>query len=171
MPARLSAQDVIRRLDLVPLPGEGGYYRQTVLVPNPDPEASYAPLHTAILFLVTPDSWSGLHRLASDELFHFHMGDECEMVVCSPEGAIEERRIGIDLDAGCLVQTLVPGGMWQGTRLVRGGDYGYALLGTTMTPGFRPDQFQLATRRDLDGFPTAVVARLVPFLAPTGGDA
>jgi len=166
MPGKLSITDVIERLDLVPLAGEGGYYRQTVVVPNEDPDRFDAPLHTAILFLVTAESWSGLHMLETDELFHFHLGDECRMVVCSPDGALEERRIGTDLGAGCQVQTLVPAGMWQGTRLVEDGEYGYALLGTTMTPGFRQDQFHLATTADLDAFPADIATRLEPFLAP-----
>ncbi len=168
MPGKLTIPEIIERLDLVPLPGEGGYYRQTVIVPSAGRDRSDAPLHTAILFLVTPESWSGLHMLETDELFHFYMGDECRMVVCSPDGVLEERCIGTDLGAGCQVQTMVPAGMWQGTRLVEVGEYGYALLGTTMTPGFRQDQFHLATPADLEAFPDDIATRLEPFLAPEG---
>jgi predicted cupin superfamily sugar epimerase len=166
MPRRLTTTEIIDLLGLAPLAGEGGYYRQTVIVPNAGPDGFDAPLHTAILFLVTPESWSGLHMLESDELFHFYMGDECRMVVCSPDGALEERRIGTDLDAGCRVQTMVPAGMWQGTRLVEDAEYGYALLGTTMTPGFRQDQFRLAHLADLALLPPAVAATLSEFLSP-----
>ncbi len=166
MPGKLSVAEVIDVLDLAPLPGEGGYFRQTVEVPNTDPEFAHAPLHTAILFLVTPESWSGLHMLESDELFHFYFGDECRMVVCSPDGRLEERRLGTDVRAGCQVQSMVSAGMWQGTRLVEDGECGYALLGTTMTPGFRRDQFHLAKPADLDAFPDGVTARLTSYLAP-----
>ena len=163
MNARLTADEVIDLLELAPLPGEGGYFRQTLYVP--DPGHPDAPLATAILFLVTPDSWSGLHRLATDELFHFYMGDPCRMVVCSPDGRLESRRLGADLRSGCQVQALVPGGAWQGTMLEGAGEYGYALLGTTMTPGFRPDQFFVATEQDLAGIPDDVANELRPFLA------
>lgn len=167
MPGRPTAQDVIDRLNLVPLPGEGGFYRQTVSVPHADPAMSHAPAHTAILFLVTPESWSALHMLQGDELFHFYMGDECRMVVCSPDdGTLEELRLGTDLVAGCQVQTLVPAGRWQGTRLAGNGDHGFALLGTTMTPGYRHDQFRLAQQSDLDALPGSFGAMLVPYLAP-----
>ena len=165
-PARLTASDVIELLELVPLPGEGGYFRQTVTAPNRVPNVRETPSHTAILYLVTPYSWSGLHMLETDELFHFYMGDECRMAVCSPQGALEERRLGHDLRSGCQVQTLVAGGMWQGTRLTPGGDHGFALLGTTMTPGFRQDQFRLAIQADIEAMPEDVAARLTPFLAP-----
>ncbi len=167
-PGRLTASDVIELLALVPLPGEGGFFRQTVPGPNDDEAFDAALAHTAILYLVTPDSWSGLHMLETDELFHFYMGDECRMVVCSPDGAFDERRIGADLWAGCQVQSLVPGGSWQGTRLADGGDHGFALLGTTMTPGYRPDRFRLASTADLEKMPDDVAARLRLFLAPGG---
>ncbi len=166
MPGKLSLAEIIDLLNLAPLPGEGGYFRQNVIVTDTNPGRLHAPLNTAILFLVTPESWSGLHMLESEELFHFYMGDECRMVVCSPDGALEERRIGTDLQAGCQVQTLVPAGMWQGTRLLEGGAFGYALLGTTMTPGFRQDQFRLAHFADLESLPPAVAATLSEFLSP-----
>lgn len=166
MPRQPTALEIVDLLDLQPLPGEGGYFRQTVVVPGDHSEAGHVPVHTAILFLITPDSWSGLHMLQSDELFHFYMGDECGMVVCSRDGTLEERRLGTNLRGGCQVQTLVPGGMWQGTRLLGRGEHGYALLGTTMTPGYRQDQFRLATRSDLTAMPEPVVARLAAFLAP-----
>jgi predicted cupin superfamily sugar epimerase len=165
---RLTAHEVIELLDLSPLEGEGGFYRETVVTPNPEPAMANAPLNTAILFLVTAESWSGLHKLETDELFHFYMGDTCRMVVCSPQGELDERRLGTDLRSGCRVQTMVPGGMWQGTRLAGddNGEFGYALLGTTMTPGFRQDQFTLATSLDLSTLPPNVADQLRPFLSP-----
>ena len=42
--------------------------------------------------------------------------------------------MGHDLRAGMKVQHVVPGGIWQGTRLREGGRF--ALMGTTMSPGF-----------------------------------
>jgi predicted cupin superfamily sugar epimerase len=162
MTAAYSAADIIERLRLEPLPGEGGFFRQTYVVPGEDGQ----PLTTAILFLVTPDSWSGLHRLAGDELFHAYLGDTCRMVVYTNDGQLIERRLGHDLDAGDQVQVLVPGKAWQGTMLLPGGDCGWALLGTTMTPGFRPDEFELAHPGHLAELPVDVRQVLRPFLAP-----
>ena len=160
-----TAAEVIELLDLQPLEGEGGYFRQTHFVPGREVPGAESPATTAIVFLVTPESWSGLHRLETDEMFHFYLGDRCQMVVCSPDGTIEERCLGTDLRAGCQIQTLVPGGSWQGTMLAPDGDHGYALLGTTMTPGFRRDQFTLATEADLAMMDDVVARRLRPYLA------
>lgn len=162
MTQRLTAERVIALLDLQPLAGEGGFYRQTYVRSGPDGH----PATTAIYYLVTTDSWSALHRLAGDELFHAYLGDACSMVVCTAEGEVTHHRLGSDLVAGEQVQVLVPGGTWQGTMLVPGGDHGFALLGTTMTPGFRPDQFELPTASDLAGFDAAIQAELRPYLAP-----
>ncbi|MBA2467855.1 MAG: cupin domain-containing protein [Chloroflexia bacterium] len=165
MPGRLTAGEVIDLLGLAPMPGEGGFFRRTVLVPNADP-ALDAPAHTAILYLISGETWSGLHMLQANEVFHFYLGDACRMVVCSPDGVLEERRLGTDLRSGCQIQTMVPAGTWQGTRLMDGGEFGFALLGTTMTPGFRRDQFRLALPADLESLPPNVADTLSEFLSP-----
>jgi len=162
MSSRFTADQLIERLNLSPLAGEGGYYRQTYVVHN----ESGQPLTTAILFLVTDATWSGLHRLGGDELFHAYSGDSCQMVVVHPDSTLDHHRLGSDFAAGDEVQVLVPGGTWQGTKLIPGGAFGYALLGTTMTPGFRTDQFELGTVDDLESMSEELRKILLPFLSP-----
>jgi predicted cupin superfamily sugar epimerase len=55
--------------------------------------------------------------------------------------------ISNDLDAGHEPQLVVPAGVWQGCRLVRGGKW--ALMGCTVAPGFDYADFALADRTDL----------------------
>lgn len=156
----MRADEVIARLGLEPLPGEGGWFRQTWVSPASKPGAT--PAGTAIYYLVTPESWSALHRLQDDEVFHFYLGDSCVMVMASPDGELREVRLGPDLAAGELVQHVVPAGWWQGTQLAPGG--AWALLGTTMAPGFDPNRFELASPEALERFDTATRARLQPYL-------
>ena len=87
----------------------------------------------AIYYLLTPDTFSALHRLQSDEIFHFYLGDPVEMLQLGPDGA-RIITLGTDLAAGQQPQHLVPRGIWQGSRLVAGGSL--ALLGCTVSPGF-----------------------------------
>lgn len=157
----MTAEDVITLLELAPLPGEGGYFRQTWFSGEPD-----TPAATAIYYLVTPDAYSGLHRLDTAELFHFYAGDPCTMLQVWPDGAVSEITIGNDLAAGQRPQVLVPPRVWQGTRLAPGGSW--ALLGTTMTPGYRPDRFELATEEHLRSFDPPHLARIRPYLAAAG---
>lgn len=158
---RLTASEVIHALGLEPLEGEGGYFRQTWIAPG---EGDAAPIGTCILYLVTPDSFSALHRLDHDEIFHFYLGDPCEAVMVAPDGTLSEVTLGQDLAAGMRVQHIVPAGSWQGTRLAPGGSW--ALLGTTMVPGFTPAGFELATERLIEGLPEEVAEHVRAFVAP-----
>lgn len=129
----MTAEDVIAALELEPHPLEGGFFRETYrarqMMPNAD-----RPLSTAIYYLLTPQSISKLHRLATDELFHFYLGDPVEQLHLHADGRGEIVTLGTDLAAGHRPQVLVPAGVWQGAKLAPGGRL--ALLGTTMTPGF-----------------------------------
>ncbi len=143
----MNAEELKRHLGLEPLPVEGGYYARTYRSEIAIPESALPErfdgsrrISTAIYFLLTPDTLSSLHRLASDEIYHFYFGDPVELLMLAPEGHGEVVRLGHDLEAGMTVQTVVPGGCWQGSRLDEGGEY--ALLGTTMAPGFEWQDFE-----------------------------
>lgn len=137
----LTAEEIIERLQLVPHPCEGGHFRQTyrsaLTIPAGVLPAEYVGdrcVSTAIYYLLTPGTFSEMHRLPTDEVFHFYLGDPVEMLQLHPDGRGEVIRIGNNLATGELPQVLAPGDVWQGTRLVPGGRF--ALLGTTVAPGF-----------------------------------
>ena len=98
---------------------------------------------TAIYYLLEPGTFSEMHVLESDEIFHFYFGDPVEMLQLHPNGGSAILTLGPDLAAGQHVQVIVPAGVWQGTRLI--GDGKVALLGCTVTPGF--DYADYRTRR------------------------
>jgi hypothetical protein len=75
-----------------------------------------------------------MHVLASDEIFHFYLGDPVEMLQLYQDGSSATFVLGQDLMDDQHVQLVVPSGVWQGTRLV--GDGRVALLGCSVTPGF-----------------------------------
>jgi predicted cupin superfamily sugar epimerase len=102
---------------------------------------------TAIYFLVTPEAFSALHHLPGDEIYHFYAGDPLDLTLLHPDGRVETVRLGADLRAGERPQAIAPGGTWQGSALAPGGSW--ALVGTTMTPGFHIDDFQLGDRAAL----------------------
>ena len=150
----LTANDIIQRLELAPLPGEGGFfrenYRSQLTIPSEVLPTGYAgnrQAATAIYYFLTPDTCSLLHRLTGDEIFHFYLGDPVEMLQLHPDGAGELIIIGSELAAGMRPQVLVPAGSWQGSRLVSGGQF--ALMGTTMAPGFEFADYTGATRNEL----------------------
>src|SRR5699024_4280955 len=123
------------------------------------------PAATSILYLVTPESFSALHRLDHDEVFHFYMGDPCVQVQVDPGGRMTEITLSHDVLAGAHVQHAVPAGTWQATRLVEGGRF--ALFGTTNIPGFVPSGFELATPELLDDLSDSVAERVRDLIAVT----
>jgi predicted cupin superfamily sugar epimerase len=135
----MTADEIKSLLKLEPHPVEGGHFRRTytsslsVEVQRGGQSATRA-MGTAIYYLLEPGTFSEMHVLASDELFHFYLGDPVEMLQLWPDGRSEVVVLGPDLTAGQHVQLLVPAGVWQGTRLI--GDGKVALLGCSVVPGF-----------------------------------
>lgn len=145
----LSAARLIELLRLEPLPVEGGHFRQTWR----------SAAGSAIYYLLSddPDSFSALHRLPTDEVYHFYLGDPVEMLLLHPGGRVEQVTLGPDVLHGQQVQLVVPHGVWQGSRLREGGRF--ALLGTTMAPGFEPTDYVGGDHDELvESFPEAAEA-------------
>lgn len=149
----MTAEEIIGVLKLQPHPVEGGFFRETyrsvetlpkeVLPHNPAPRS----LCTAIYYLLTPNTVSALHRLPTDEIFHFYMGGPVRMLQLWPDGSSKELVLGTDLLAGQIPQTVVPGGVWQGSLLEPGSKF--ALLGATMAPGFDYADYQSGNLEEL----------------------
>ena len=150
----LTADEIRKRLKLQPHPAEGGHFVETYravhsLTPEslPDGYSGARSVSTAIYYLLTPDSFSAMHRLCGDEVFHFYLGDPVELLQINANGAGEVVVLGQDIVSGMKLQHIVPGGTWQGSRLRVGGKY--ALLGTTVAPGFDYQDFEIGVREEL----------------------
>ena len=131
----MTADELKKTLGLVPHPREGGWFVRTwesaefVAAGIGERRTS-----TAIYYLLEPGTFSEMHVLESDEIFHHYMGGAVEMLQLLPDGTSRRVVIGKDIEAGERPQVVVPRGVWQGSRLV--GDEGFALLGCTVSPGF-----------------------------------
>jgi predicted cupin superfamily sugar epimerase len=148
---KLTAEEVIKKLDLRPLPDEGGYYRQTYKSDMEFPTNGFGVdsdsmrrISTAIYFLETPDSFSALHRIRSDEVYHFYAGDPVDMIQIDDSGILSRFILGSDILNNQSPQLVVPKGKWQASRLKAGGRW--ALMGSTVAPGFEFEDFELADR-------------------------
>jgi predicted cupin superfamily sugar epimerase len=150
----LTAKQIQELLNLRPLPVEGGYFAETYRAKFtltrhslPSGVVGDRAFSTAIYFLLTPDTFSAIHRLKGDEVYHFYLGDPVELLLLKPDGAGETVLLGQGIASGMHLQHVVPGGTWQGSRLAAGGKF--ALMGTTMSPGFDPADFELGRRHEL----------------------
>jgi predicted cupin superfamily sugar epimerase len=131
----VTADEIKKLLNLEPHPVEGGYFRRTYTsAANVELPRGSRPQGTAIYYLLEAGTFSEMHVLDSDEMFHFYLGDPVEMLQLYPDGHSALFTLGQDLEAGQNVQLLVPAGVWQGTRMLGSGEL--ALLGCTVVPGF-----------------------------------
>jgi predicted cupin superfamily sugar epimerase len=151
----LTAEQVIELLRLEPLPIEGGCYRVTYLAEETLDAATLPARYGgsratggAIYYLLHSDHFSALHRLLTDEIYHFYLGQPVEMLLLYSDGHDEVVRLGTDLGAGERVQMVVPRDAWQGSRLADDAN-GFALLGTTMAPAYDQADFELGDREAL----------------------
>ncbi len=143
----------IEKLELMPHP-EGGYfsevYRSNEMIAQAALPGRYHRAHsfsTSIYFLIPGDSFSALHRLRSDEIWHFYYGAPLTLTMIWPDGKLEQKELGPELDKGQQFQIVIPHGVWFGGRPKQAG--GYTLIGCTVAPGFEYEDFELAKRQDL----------------------
>jgi predicted cupin superfamily sugar epimerase len=131
----MTAEEIKTLLRLEPHPVEGGWYRRTYTSEGKlEFDHGARAVGTAIYYLLEEGTFSEMHRIASDEIFHFYVGDPVEMLQLLPDGSSAVLTLGPDLEAGQRPQILVPAGVWQGEWLLAGGKL--ALFGCTVTPGF-----------------------------------
>jgi predicted cupin superfamily sugar epimerase len=151
----LNVEKLKNLLGLKPHPQEGGWYvrtyESTEFVPAPNfTDGRYdgsRRTSTAIYYLLEPETFSEMHLLQSDEIFHFYAGDPVEMLQLSPDGTGKRVLIGNDFASSERPQVLVERGIWQGSRLVPGG--AWALLGCTVSPGFEFADYSEGKRTEL----------------------
>jgi predicted cupin superfamily sugar epimerase len=146
----VSADEVKRVLGLKPHPREGGWYVRTweseemIALPR---FTGGRRTSTAIYYLLEPGTFSEMHSLDSDEIFHHYLGGAVEMLQLFADGSSAVTVLGKDIAAGQKLQHVVPRGVWQGSRMLREGEW--ALLGCTVSPGFEFEDYRDAGAQEL----------------------
>jgi len=135
---RLSAAEIIARLQLAPHP-EGGHFRETFRDSRCD--ASGRAASTAIYFLLARGERSHWHRVDAVETWHYYAGDALTLRIADAHG-VRVVRLGANLTADEVPQAIVPAHAWQAAEST--GDW--TLVGCTVAPGFEFAHFELAPR-------------------------
>ena len=141
------AEQLVEHWRLPTMPTENVRFSQTYV--DARTGADGKPLCSAIIALLVDDPtvFSDMHRLPTDELWHFYLGDPIELLLLYADGSDELVILGQDVLAGQRIQTVVPAGTYMGARLRPGGDYG--VYGNTMAPGFVLSDFESAGAEEL----------------------
>lgn len=125
------SHELIKVHDLIPHP-EGGFYKETY-------RSDYS---TGIFYLLNKGDRSALHRIKSDEMWHFYGGDSLIVVEVLSSGEVKETLINSKN-----VQYIVPANTWFGAYLPEGSNF--AFCGCTVAPAFHFQDFELATHKDI----------------------
>ena len=133
---------------------EGGYfresYRSTGTIPAAALDGSFIgprSYSTAIYFLLPEGSISRLHRIKSDEIWHFYLGGPLNLAQIMPDGRVVSVTLGRDIKAGQEFQHVVPAGCWFGASPSPGS--GFSFVGCTVAPGFDFADYEHGTRDTL----------------------
>jgi predicted cupin superfamily sugar epimerase len=147
---------IIKELKLEPLPIEGGYFRQTYqceefLGPEQLP-IRYKQNHsfgTVIYYMLEKNQFpvSMLHKLKTDEIYHFYLGDPVTILLLFPDFSSQQVTMGSDILSSQKVQVLVPKDTWQAVILKPGSNF--ALMGISMAPGYENEDVSFALREEL----------------------
>ncbi len=150
------AERLIAAYRLAPHP-EGGWYRETYrsMERVTTAHGTVRSATTSIYFLLTAETFSAFHRLASDETWHFYRGDPVTLDIIDASGRYETRTLG-DGDA---LQTTVVAGAHFAAHVESAN--GFAFVGCDVSPGFEFSEFHLTTRSML----TAAYPHLAPLIA------
>lgn len=160
----LNKDQVIAKYHMLPHP-EGGYYvetfRSSTRIQTPSGEERSSS--TAILFLLSQHEASHLHRIKSEEVWHFYAGGPISIFELIEEtGGFKVTQLGPDIEHGHVLQHVVPANVWFGAY-VEDPSSSFSLVGCTVAPGFEFGDFELASRQQLlVDFPAAteVIHRL-----------
>jgi len=166
----MSPEFLIQHFQLEPLAIEGGmfraHYRNVEQIPAAALPSRYThakATNSAIVYLHQPHTCSLLHRLNTDEIYHFYSGDPVTLLLLYPDGHFETPTLGQAYAQGQTPFLVAPRNVWQGSFLNDGGQW--ALLGCTLAPAYDDNDFELGARELLCAqYPdaAALIQRLTP---------
>ena len=140
---RPTAEEIKTMLGLEPHPTCGFVaetYRSPLKIPTGALPPAYQrerPYASALYFLVTLEAQIVMHRIRSDQLYHYYLGYPLEVLMLFPDGTGAVAAVGSDLAAGERPQLFIPGGTFHTSRLLASGA-SFALLASTEWPGVEP---------------------------------
>ena len=148
-----TAKELIEFYQLQPHP-EGGFYKRTYCAEGKIFTSSHQNrfrgggerfYSTGIYYLLVENACSRLHRIASDEMWHYYLGGPITIVEIFPSGGgVKQTVLGPDFRSGQVVQYVVPAGVWFGSFPNPGTSF--AFVGCTVAPGFDFEDFEIANK-------------------------
>jgi uncharacterized protein len=153
---RPTAAELIKHFNMARIPQEGPWFTLTYSSSDTLPHAALPQRYdgsrvagSAIIAIITKAEFSAMHRLKTDEVWHFYGGDPLQLLVLHPNGSGEVVVLGPDVLAGQKLQYVVPRGSWQGSMPLGKGQDRYSTIGDTLAPSFDYSDFEMGYRTEL----------------------
>lgn len=167
-----AARAIIDHYHMQNIPHEGPWFLQTFksddviegALAERYPSKRWA--YTAIYALFTRSDFSALHRLVTDEMWHFYGGSPARILLLYPDGRGETRIWGGDVLKGEEPQILVPRGTWMGARPIGDAQTAYSFGGNTLSPGFEYDDYEPGYRDELTALYPGFAAEIAELTRP-----
>lgn len=150
-----AAQALIQHFHMENIPHEGPWFAPTfrsndvidgtLTVRYPSSRRTY----NAIYFIMTHHDFSAMHRLTTDEIWHYYGGNPAMLLLLYPDGHAETRIWGNNVLAGQEPQILVPHGTWMGAIPIGAPQTAYTFGGNTLSPGFEYEDYEQGYRNEL----------------------
>jgi predicted cupin superfamily sugar epimerase/mannose-6-phosphate isomerase-like protein (cupin superfamily) len=167
---RPTAAALIEHFNMQRIPQEGPWFALTYSSSDTLPRSGLPERYdgpraagSAIIAIITRTEFSALHRLKTDEVWHYYGGDPLQLLVLQPDGSGEVVVLGSDVLGGQKLQYVVPRGSWQGSIPLGKGPDSYSMIGDTLAPSFDYSDFEMGYRAELQQtYPryTALIAQL-----------
>ncbi|QNT71026.1 cupin domain-containing protein [Defluviicoccus vanus] len=132
----MNADEIIRRLQLIPHP-EGGHYRETYRHSPADGGRGDA---TQIYYLLRGGERSHWHRVDAIEIWHWYAGAPLRLEVAADGEAPLAVILGNDFAAGQAAHYTLPPFAWQAAE----SQGAWTLAGCTVAPAFQFEGFEMA---------------------------
>jgi predicted cupin superfamily sugar epimerase len=137
----------IKHLNLQRHP-EGGYYKeifrsqQQVLRHGAD---DLKQACTSIYYLLEGTDFSGFHRIASDELWYFHIGSPILIHIINEQGISSAFELSDTLSGSFSIA--IKAGLWFAAEIPSG--KGFTLVSCNVAPGFEFGEFEMAEKQEM----------------------
>ena len=151
-----TATALIKHFNMQRIPQEGPWFTLTYSSSDTLPRGALPERYdgsraagSAIIAIITRTEFSAMHRLKTDEVWHYYGGDPLQLLILHPDGSGEVVVLGSDVLGGQKLQYVVPRGSWQGSIPLGKGRDSYSMIGDTLAPSFDYSDFEMGYRTEL----------------------
>ncbi|MEM8844461.1 MAG: cupin domain-containing protein [Pseudomonadota bacterium] len=149
-----NAEQWIEDLGMIPLPEEGGWfkeiYRSDEFIPKdslPERFPSKRTYSSSIIYLLKSTEFSAFHRIKQEEIWHFYEGSSLTVHIIKQNREYEQVKLGRNLDRGESFQIVIRRGDFFAANV--NDENTFSLVGCTVAPGFEFEDFEAPKRSAL----------------------